>query len=85
MTTAIGLFAGACSSLGFLPQVVRTIRTGHAADLSIAWLLIFGTGVAAWLVYGLLRPDLAIILTNGLTLFLVVVLAVAKVALRPAP
>lgn len=81
--TALGLLAGTCTTLSFLPQVVRTLRTGHAADLSAAWLLIFGFGVAAWFVYGLLTADLAVTITNATTLTLVLALIVAKYTVTP--
>jgi MtN3 and saliva related transmembrane protein len=83
--TILGLIAGALTTLSFLPQVIRTLRTRHAGDLSAAWLLIFGTGVAAWCVYGILRSDVAIIVTNAATFTLVMALVIAKYAVGTAP
>jgi MtN3 and saliva related transmembrane protein len=81
--TILGLIAGTCTTLSFLPQVIRTLRTRHARDLSAAWLLIFGVGTALWLVYGLLKSDIAITVANGVTFGLVMVLIVAKYTLAP--
>ncbi len=81
--TALGLFAGACTTLSFLPQVIRTLRTRHAGDLSAAWLLIFTVGTAAWLTYGLLRSDVAVAAANGVTFVLVMMLVVAKFTTTP--
>ncbi len=81
--TILGLIAGTCTTLSFLPQVIRTLRTRHARDLSAAWLLIFGLGTALWLTYGLLKSDIAIALANGVTFGLVMVLIVAKYTLAP--
>ena len=81
--TILGLIAGTCTTLSFLPQVIRTLRTRHARDLSAAWLLIFGLGTALWLTYGLLKSDIAITAANGLTFGLVMVLIVAKYTLAP--
>ncbi|MBS1881970.1 MAG: hypothetical protein JSS97_03315, partial [Actinobacteria bacterium] len=58
--TLLGLFAGACTTISFLPQVVRTLRTRHAADLSLTWLLIFALGVGSWCIYGVLKSDITI-------------------------
>lgn len=80
--TALGLFAGACTTLSFLPQVIRTLRTRHAGDLSAAWLLIFTVGTAAWLTYGILRSDVAVAAANGVTFVLVMMLVVAKYTIR---
>lgn len=81
--TILGLFAGACTTLSFLPQVIRTLKTRHARDLSAAWLLIFGLGTALWLTYGLLKSDLAVALANGITFCLVLTLVVAKYTMKP--
>jgi MtN3 and saliva related transmembrane protein len=83
--TALGLLAGACTTLSFLPQVIRTLQTRHARDLSAAWLLIFGLGTALWLTYGLLRSDIAVALANGITFCLVLTLVIAKYTLKPHP
>ncbi len=81
--TALGLVAGTFTTLSFLPQVVRTVRSRHARDLSAAWLLIFGLGTAMWLTYGILRSDVAVAVANGVTAALVVVLIAAKYAIEP--
>jgi MtN3 and saliva related transmembrane protein len=81
--TALGLFAGTLTTLSFLPQVFRTLRTRHAGDLSAAWLLIFGLGTAAWLVYGILRSDIAVAAANAVTFALVMILVVAKFTTAP--
>ncbi len=81
--TVLGLFAGACTTLSFLPQVIRTLRTRHAGDLSAAWLLIFTVGTAAWLIYGILRSDIAVAAANGVTFVLVMMLVVAKFTTTP--
>ena len=39
MTTALGLCAGALTTISFLPQVLRAIRTGSSSDLSWTWLI----------------------------------------------
>jgi MtN3 and saliva related transmembrane protein len=83
--TVIGLLAGTCTTLSFLPQVVRTLQTRHARDLSAAWLLIFGLGTALWLTYRLLRSDVAVATANAVTLCLVVTLVIAKYTMKPHP
>jgi MtN3 and saliva related transmembrane protein len=77
--TVLGLFAGALTTLSFLPQVLHTVRTRSAGDLSWAWLLLFGAGVAGWLVFGSVTGDLPIIMANGITFALIGALVVLKV------
>jgi MtN3 and saliva related transmembrane protein len=81
--TILGLIAGACTTLSFLPQVIRTLQTRHARDLSAAWLLIFGLGTALWLTYGILKSDIAVALANGVTFGLVMILIIAKYTIKP--
>ena len=81
--TILGLIAGTCTTLSFLPQVIRTLRTRHARDLSAAWLLIFGLGTALWLTYGILKSDVAVAAANGVTFGLVLTLIVAKYTIKP--
>jgi MtN3 and saliva related transmembrane protein len=78
--TLLGLLAGACTTVSFLPQVVRTFRTESAADISWGWLALFGGGVVGWLTYGLLTDDVAIAVSNAVTLALVAALAALKAA-----
>ncbi|MET0135101.1 MAG: SemiSWEET transporter [Kibdelosporangium sp.] len=80
--TVLGLFAGALTTLSFLPQVVRTMRTRSAGDLSWTWLLMMAAGIAAWCVYGVLGADFPVIVANGITLLLVGALAVIKAKAR---
>ena len=66
MTETIGTVAGILTTVSFAPQAIRTWRMG-GEGLSWTMLVLFGTGVGLWFVYGLLRDSLPIMLANGLT------------------
>jgi len=66
----LGILAGFCTTLAFVPQVVRTWRTRTAGDLSLTTFLVFSVGVALWLAYGVALGDIAIIAANTVTLVL---------------
>ncbi|MCC5907465.1 MAG: SemiSWEET family sugar transporter [Balneolaceae bacterium] len=68
--TVIGLIAGFCTTVAFLPQVLKTWKSGSAHDLSLGMYSILCTGVILWLIYGIILNDLPIILTNIATLSL---------------
>ncbi|MEX2630922.1 MAG: SemiSWEET transporter [Tistlia sp.] len=70
LTTLIGLAAGACTTLAFLPQALKAWRTRSTRDISLSMFLVLVTGVALWLAYGLLLGDLPLIAANGVTLLL---------------
>jgi MtN3 and saliva related transmembrane protein len=68
--TILGLAAGACTTLAFLPQVIKTWRSRQTGDLSLIMFLVFCVGVVLWLAYGLLVGDLPLIVANAVTLVL---------------
>ncbi len=82
--TVLGFAAGAMTTLSFLPQVVRSARARSAHGLSWLWLVCFAAGVAAWVAYGLVRGDAAIIAANTITLSAVLVLIWLKARSAPA-
>ncbi len=66
----LGLVAGALTTLAFVPQVVRIVRTRSAYDISW-WLFgILAAGSALWLWYGITLDSLPLIATNVVTLTL---------------
>jgi MtN3 and saliva related transmembrane protein len=68
--TLIGLAAAFCTTIAFLPQVIKTWRTRSTGDLSLAMFLVFTSGIFLWLVYGLIIGDVPLIAANGITLVL---------------
>lgn len=77
-TQAIGLFAGICTSSSLLPQLVKTIKEKEVEEISKLMLFVLMTGVATWVVYGILRNDLPIIITNSFSLLLNIILIVLR-------
>lgn len=66
----IGFIAAICTTAAFIPQVCQVWVSRSAKDISIAMYLIFMTGVALWLVYGLIIKDSPLIVANLITLVL---------------
>jgi MtN3 and saliva related transmembrane protein len=81
-TQVIGLFAGICTSTSLLPQLIKTLREKKADDISKAMLFILMTGVATWVVYGILRDDMPIIVTNSFSLLLNIWMIVLRIRYR---
>ena len=69
--TLLGLVAALFTTASFVPQVVKTWRSGSSADLSLGMYTLFAVGIVLWLVYGVLIRDLPVVLANGVTLLLV--------------
>ncbi|MEB3215215.1 MAG: SemiSWEET transporter [Nostocales cyanobacterium 94392] len=64
----VGLLAATLTTSAFLPQMIKTWRTKSAKDVSYTMLITFIIGIFLWLIYGILRQDIAIILANAFTL-----------------
>lgn len=62
--TLLGLVAGTMTSIAAVPQVVKTLRTRHARDISVWQPLLLSIGVALWIVYGMLIHNLPLIVAN---------------------
>ncbi len=71
---ALGFAAGACTTVAFLPQVIRSWKTRSCRDLSPAMLAIFASGLLLWFAFGIFIGEMPIILANGVTLGLVIVI-----------
>jgi MtN3 and saliva related transmembrane protein len=74
----LGILAGCLTTLCWVPQLVRTWRRGTADDISGMYLSTLGTGVAGWIVYGVLKGDIAVIFANAVTFMLLLGLVALK-------
>jgi MtN3 and saliva related transmembrane protein len=79
MIELIGFSAALLTAIAFAPQVIKTVRTRQAGDLSLLTLLVQNAGVALWFCYGIALDSWPMILGNGVTLVLMLVLLVCKV------
>jgi MtN3 and saliva related transmembrane protein len=75
---AIGLAAAVCTTVAFIPQLVRVWRLRSAREISTIMFSVFSLGTFLWLVYGICLRALPIILANAISL----VLALAILALK---
>ena len=80
--TTIGLIAGTLTSVAAIPQLVKTVRTRHARDISIWQPLLLAIGVALWLIYGILINDMPLILANLIPLACNIMLTILKLCYR---
>ena len=76
--TLVGLAAAICTTVSYIPQVKKAWQTGSTGDLSLKMLAILATGIALWVVYGLLKADVVIIMANTVSLLLLASLLVFK-------
>ena len=67
LTDVIGYMAASLTSIAFLPQVIKTIRSRDTSSISLFMYSLFVTGVLCWLIWGLLLQQWPVILANLVT------------------
>ena len=77
--TIIGLLAATCTTISFLPQAIKVIKTKQTKDLSLLMYSIFTLGILFWLIYGILIKDLPIMIANSITLIFTVIILGMKI------
>ncbi|MDL5513253.1 SemiSWEET transporter [Arenibacter sp. M-2] len=70
MADIIGIFAGFFTTIGALPQIIKAYRTKSVGDISLWMFTTILTGVILWTVYGTIKMDWPIIITNGISAIL---------------
>lgn len=78
-TDWVGYVAAVLTTAAFLPQVIKTVKTGETKDISLGMYVMLCSGVALWLVYGLMLHALPIIIANAVTLILSAMILIMKV------
>lgn len=79
MITILGMLAGICTSISFFPQAVQTIKTKQTEGISLSTYIMFVVGVFSWVIYGIIKGDVAVFMTNILTIFPCITILYLKV------
>jgi MtN3 and saliva related transmembrane protein len=66
----IGYTAATLTTVSFVPQALKTLRSGDTRGISLRMYLLFCSGIVLWGVYGLLSADGPLIAANAITLVL---------------
>ena len=74
----LGLFGAFLSSVTFVPQVYKAWQSKSTGDLSYWMLFILIGNVSTWLIYGIFKNDMAIMIANSIILALALVLLYFK-------
>lgn len=78
----VGIIAGIFTSVSSLPQLLKIVKEKKVEDLSIGMFLSLVIGIILWVVYGILRDDWPIIVTNSFSVFLNMFILVLKLKYR---
>lgn len=65
MEILIGIAAGILTSVSMLPQLLKVIKEKDVQALSPVMILVLLAGVSLWIVYGIMKSEWPIILSNA--------------------
>ncbi|GJQ23323.1 hypothetical protein BIY37_12990 [Candidatus Brocadia sapporoensis] len=78
----VGTLAAICTTIGYIPQIIRGIRTKNLNDVSPMMLTLLLVGCSLWLAYGIHLKDPIIALANGFTLSFVITILLLRAAYK---
>lgn len=83
--TIIGIIASITVTFGFIPQIIRGVKSKKLDDVSPAMYVLIISGMIMWILYGIHLQDKIIIAANiaGLTLSSTVLSLRYKYKLKP--
>ena len=74
-----GYFAAILTTAAFLPQLIKTLKTKKADDVSLVTLIMFLSGVGSWILYGYSISSFPILVANIVTFILNFFILVSKI------
>ena len=74
-----GYFAAILTTAAFIPQLIKTLKIKKADDVSLITLIMFISGVGAWIIYGYEISSFPILLANTITLILNLLILISKI------
>ena len=85
MVNLIGSVAAICTTISFVPQLIRVYRLKSAHEISLIMFLVFSFGVFLWLLYGIYSGSKPVIASNAATLGLSLSILYLKMRYDRAP
>ncbi len=79
LTTVIGLLAAFGTTISFVPQALKTIRTKDVSGISLSMYSLFTAGTLLWFIYGFMSGSLPVTIANGVTLIFASIILIYKI------
>lgn len=81
----LGYVAATLTTLAFVPQAIKIIRSRDTRGISLAMYAVFTVGVAFWFAYGLVRESWPMIVSNLITFALAATILALKLRYERKP
>ncbi len=82
MSELIGYLAASLTTASFIPQAWLTFKTRDVSGISLGMYSVFTTGIALWLVYGLMIQAWPVVIANVITLGLAASILVMRLRFK---
>ena len=79
LTNTIGFIAAFCTTISFVPQALQTIKTKNTKGISLLMYSLFTFGTLLWLLFGVMLGNYPMIIANGITNVLAIIILVYKI------
>ncbi len=66
----IGFIAACLTTFGFIPQVVKVVKSKDTESISLGMYVMSVTGMSLWLIHGIYQGDVALIIANSVSVTL---------------
>ena len=74
----MGYLAATCTTLSFVPQAIKTIRSRDTHGISLAMYVVFTIGIVFWFGYGIALGSWPMIVSNAITFVLAATILALK-------
>ena len=66
----IGFIAACLTTFGFIPQVVKVVKSKDTESISLVMYVMSVTGMSLWMIHGIYQGDVALIIANSVSVSL---------------
>jgi MtN3 and saliva related transmembrane protein len=85
LITFIGLLATVFTVASTIPQIKKALKTKDTKDVSIRFLLVLIAGLSLWVIYGIGRADIVIVISNSIGASLNIFMLILKIKYSKEP
>lgn len=74
----LGYAAAFFTTAAYIPQLIKVLREKHTKSISLGMYCLISAGIALWLAYGIAIESPSLILANGITLIMALIILFMK-------
>ena len=84
LITTIGVVASLFTATSLLPQLIKILKEKEVEGFSFITLAVLSIGLCLWISYGILKQDWILIISNGFSFFVNLIIGVLGIKYKKA-